>query len=389
MRPAPSYDAAKRIAAEGTEAERIALASRPDAAPEILYFLAGDGQLKVRAAVAANAATPAQADSMLAGDGDPRVRAVIGRKLAPQAPALAGAKDRLQTLAWSTLCQLAADAAVMVRAVIAEELQAMPDAPRDLILRLAQDAAMEVAAPVIRFSPLLTEDDLLALIEAPPVPETVTAVARRPHLSERLSDAVVARADNGAVAALLANGTAAIREKTLDTLIAVAATHQEWQESLVQRAGLPPQATLALAAVVADHLLEPLASRSDLDPTLARVLRARVDLRLERRGAAALPPELAFEEAGLRGDKVAMLRLLAERSGVPPRAVAHAAQLRSGKALVSLCWKAGFPPRCVLPAQGVLGLIAPDAAIPPTEAGDWPLTEAEMRWQIELLAEPG
>jgi len=64
MRPAPSYDAAKRIAAEGTEAERIALASRPDAAPEILYFLAGDGQLKVRAAVAANAATPAQADAI-------------------------------------------------------------------------------------------------------------------------------------------------------------------------------------------------------------------------------------------------------------------------------------------------------------------------------------
>ena len=388
MKPPPSYEAAKRIVAEGTEAERIALASRPDAAPEILYFLAADGKLTVRAAVAANAATPAQADSMLAGDGDPRVRAMVGRKLAPRAPVLAGAKDRLQTLAWSTLCALAADAAVMVRAVIAEELQGMPDAPRDLILRLARDAAMEVAGPVIRFSPLLTEDDLLTLIAAPPVPETVTAVARRPHLSERLSDAVVARSDNGAVAALLANDSASIREKTLDTLIAVAATHQQWQETLVRRAGLPPQATLALAAVVADHLLEPLAMRTDLDPTLARVLRARVDLRLERRGGAALPPELAFEEAGLRGDKLTMLRLLAEQTGVPARAVEHAAQLRSGKALVSLCWKAGFPPRCGLPAQSVLGHVPPAAVMPLSPEGGWPLTEAEMRWQIELLAEP-
>ena len=101
----------------------------------------------------------------------------------------------------------------MVRAVIAEELQAMPDAPRDLILRLARDAAMEVAAPVIRFSPLLTEDDLLALIEAPPVPETVTAVARRPDLSERLSDAVGRPVRNGAVAALLANDSASIRRR--------------------------------------------------------------------------------------------------------------------------------------------------------------------------------
>ena len=388
MKQMPSYSDAKRLAAQGTEAERVALASRPDVPPEILYFLANDGRLTVRAAVAANAATPAQADNLLAGDGDPRVRAMVGRKLAPRAPELAGAKDRLRALAWSTLCNLAADAAVMVRAVIAEELQAMPDAPRELILRLAQDAAMEVAAPVIRFSPLLTEDDLLALVESPPVPETVTAVARRPMLSERLSDAVAARAGTEAVAALLENDSASIREKTLDTLIALAASRHEWQESLVRRSGLPPRATLALAGLVADHLLEPLATRADLDPGLARVLRARVDMRLERRGNAALPPELAFEEAGLRGDQPTMLRLLAEQAGVPPRAVEHVARLHSGKALVSLCWKAGFSPRCALPAQGVLGHIAPDAAIAIPEGGGWPLTEAEMRWQIELLAEP-
>ena len=83
-----------------------------------------------------------------------------------------------------------------------------------------------------------------------------------------------------------------------------------------------------------------------------------------------------------------MLRLLAEQTGVPARAVEHAAQLRSGKALVSLCWKAGFPPRCALPAQSVLGHIAPGAAIPLPADGTWPLTDAEMRWQIELLVEP-
>ncbi|MDO9712021.1 DUF2336 domain-containing protein [Paracraurococcus lichenis] len=389
MTPDPGYEAAKRIAAEGTEAERIALASLPDVAPEILYFLANDGQLRVRAAVAANAATPAQADSLLAGDDDPRVRAVVGRKLAPRAPELAAATDRLRALAWKTLCQLAADTAVMVRAVIAEELQALPGAPRDLILRLAQDAAMEVAAPVIRFSPQLTEDDLLALVERPPVPETVTAVARRPRLSERISDAVAARAETAPVAALLTNDSAAIRERTLDTLIAQAASRPEWQESLVRRAGLSHRATLALAAVVADHLLEPLASRADLDPGLARLLRARMDLRLGRGdAAAALPPDLAFEEAGLQGDHGMMQRLLAEHAGVPLRAVEHVAQLRSGKALVSLCWRAGFSPRAALAAQTVLGRIAPAAVIAPTAKGGWPLTEAEMRWQIELLNEP-
>ncbi|RAI59840.1 DUF2336 domain-containing protein [Roseicella frigidaeris] len=388
MRLAPSYEAARRIAAEGTLAERLALASHPEVAPEILYFLACDGRPTVRAAVAANAATPVQADSLLAGDHDPQVRALVGRKLAPRAPELAAATDRLRSLAWSTLCTLAADAAVLVRKVIAEELQAMPEAPHDLILRLAQDAAIEVAAPVIRFSPLLTEEDLLALLAAPPVPETVTAIARRPQLSERISEAVVARADEAATAALLANGSAAIRERTLDRLIAEAATHAAWQESLVRRSGLPAGAVLTLATMVADHLLEPLLTRSDLDPTLARVLRARVALRLERRGAAPLPPDLAFEEAALRGDRTRMLRLLAERSGVAVRAIEHVAQLRSAKALVSLCWKAGFSPRCAGPAQGVLGHVPPEAAIPIPEAGGWPLTETEMQWQIEVLATP-
>ncbi|MEN0076306.1 MAG: DUF2336 domain-containing protein [Paracraurococcus sp.] len=388
MTVALGYEAARRIAAEGTLAERVALASRPEAAPEILYFLACDGRPTVRAAVAANAAAPAQADTLLAGDDDPRVRAVVGRKLAPRAPELAAATDRLRNLAWSALRTLAADTAVMVRKVIAEELRAMPDAPRELILRLAQDTAIEVAEPVIRFSPLLTEEDLLALLSAPPVPATVTAVARRPHLSERLSEAVVARADEAATAALLANDSAVIRERTLDRLVAEAATHATWQDSLVRRSGLPAGAVLTLATMVADHLLEPLISRNDLDPSLARVLRARVSLRLERRGETALPPELAFEEAALRGDRTRMLRLLAERSGVPVLAIEHVAQLRSAKALVSLCWKAGFGPRPALLAQGVLGHIPPDAAMPLPEAGGWPLTVAEMQWQIEVLTVP-
>ena len=162
----------------------------------------------------------------------------------------------------------------------------------------------------------------------------------------------------------------------------------DWQERLVRRTGLPSRAALALVSVVADHLLEPLATRADLDPTLARVLRARVDLRLEGRQVKHLPPELAFEEAALHGDQATMLRLLAEGAALPPLAVDHAVRLRSAKALISLCWKAGFSQRCATLAQTVLAQIAPAATIQPGPDGSWPLSEAEMKWQIELMAEP-
>ncbi|MBL6080156.1 DUF2336 domain-containing protein [Belnapia sp. T18] len=382
-----TFEVAKRLARDGAEAERIAIAALPGTRPELLYYLAGDGSPAVRGAVAGNAAAPAQADRVLASDADPAVRAALGRKLAPHAAALAIAEDRLGAIAWQALCSLAQDTAIHVRAVIAEELKAMPDAPHDLILRLASDAAMEVAEPVIRLSPMLSEEDLMALIVAPPVPDTLTAVARRPALSESLSDAIATSKNEAAIGALLANPSAAIREQTLDGLIVQAATRIRWQESLVRRPSLPPRAQRALALCVAGHLLEALAARPDLAPDLARRLQDRVEARLLE-GAADPPAGALFEAAARRGDHAAMARLLAQEASVTLQAVEEAVRLRSARALVSLCWQAGFGMRCALLAQSVLGQLAPGTALLPGPDGDWPLSNAEMLWQIELLADP-
>ncbi|MFC7689921.1 DUF2336 domain-containing protein [Paeniroseomonas aquatica] len=388
----PGYEDAKRLARTGGEAARVALAAQPGTTPELLVFLAADGSAAVRAAVAANAAAPARADRLLAGDADPRVRAAVGRKLAPQAPQLeararAAAQDRLGLLGWQTLCGLAGDAAEQVRAVIAEELKAMPEAPRELILQLAGDAAMAVAEPVIRLSPLLTEADLLALVAAPPVPATVTAVARRPALSEALCEAIVGTADEAAIGALLGNGSASIREQTLDGLIVQAATRLAWQEELVRRPSLSPRALRALALCVAGHLLEGLAARPELEPGLAARLQRRVEARLT--AAAPEPPaEQHFEEAAMRGDQAAMVAMLAAQAAVPAGAVERAVRLRSAKALVALCWQAGLGMRCALLAQSALGQLPPAALLLPGPDNGWPLTTAEMLWQIELLAVP-
>ncbi|MBL6455853.1 DUF2336 domain-containing protein [Belnapia sp. T6] len=387
MEYSPAYEEAKRLARDGSEPERAALAALTDTRPELLYFLAGDDAASVRKAVAGNAAAPAQADGLLAGDADPAVRARLGRKLAPRAAALAAAQDRLGRIGWEALCRLAEDAAIRVRAVLAEELKAMPDAPHGLILQLARDAAMEVAEPVIHLSPLLSEADLLALAEAPPVPETLSAIARRPALSEAISDALVASANEAAIGALLGNESAAIRESTLDGLILQAATRLPWQERLVRRPALSPRAQRALALCVAGHLLEPLAARSDLAPGLARRLQARLEARLAETPEGPSEARL-FEAAGLEGDLPRMARLLATQATVPLRMVEQAARLRSAKALVSLCWQAGFDMRCALLAQTVLGQVPPGAALLPAEDGDWPLSSTEMLWQIELLADP-
>jgi uncharacterized protein (DUF2336 family) len=169
------------------EAARVRLGASTQTPAPILCALAADASATVRAAVAMNAGAPALADRTLTQDGDERVRALLARKLASLAPFLDQAeRNQIQDHALSLLATLVEDEAVRVRAAITEIVKDMPRAPRTLILRLAADTAMPVAEPVIRLSPLLTQDDLLALLTTPPAPDTVKAIARRSRSRTRL-----------------------------------------------------------------------------------------------------------------------------------------------------------------------------------------------------------
>jgi hypothetical protein len=377
---------AKRLARNGDTAERGRVARCRSTAPELLYYLAGDPEALVREAVAANAATPAQASRLLAADTDPKVRVVLARRIAALAPGLAaGVHDRLQRILADALAALVEDQAVEVRAAIAEVVKDLPDAPRELILRLARDAALPVAEPVIHFSPLLTEADLLALITAPPAAVTRRCVASRPWLSERVSDAIALSPDAEATEALLANSSAAIREATLDALAERAGAHPPWHAPLVRRPRLSLRAVRALGTIVAEHLLDALASRPDVDAATAAALRSGVRARL----AVAEPVESALERltaALQRRDRPALLETLAEAAGVPQRHVERAVLLRSARALLSLSWKAGLTPGQAERLQSTLGGLEAAAVLCPMASGAWALSEAEMEWQLELLA---
>ncbi|WP_270939444.1 DUF2336 domain-containing protein, partial [Falsiroseomonas oryzae] len=173
---------------------------------------------------------PPQAGLLLAEDPDAAVRTALARRVGKLAPGLsAAAQDRLARITGAILGRLVADAAVEVRAALSEAVAGLPDAPRELILRLARDTEMPVAGPVLRLSPLLTEAELLALVAQPPAPFTRRLVAARPRLTEPVAEAVANSADSPAIVALLGNPSAAIREATLDRLVAGAAEEPAWQ----------------------------------------------------------------------------------------------------------------------------------------------------------------
>ncbi|MGK7863269.1 DUF2336 domain-containing protein [Falsiroseomonas sp. E2-1-a4] len=372
-------------ARHGDTAARTAIARAPHASPELLTFLAADPAAQVRQAVAAHAATPPAVARLLAADADAEVRRVLAGRIAALAPELdSKARSRMARISAGTLAMLVEDTAVEVRAAIADAVRNMPDAPRELILRLARDTAMPVAEPVIRLSPLLTEADLLALIAAPPVPATRRAVARRPALNETVSDAIAQTADTPAVAALLANPSAAIREATLDRLVAGAGSRPSWQAALVWRAQLPAQAARALGEIVTDHLLGALAARTDLPEGLAAMLRSRITASLASEDGAQ-DAEAELFAAAQAGDRELLLNRLAEAAGVSQARVEAALALRSGRAIAGLCHSAGWSAPLAAEVQGVLGGLGPAEVVFPTAEGRWALGEAELQWQAELL----
>ncbi len=271
-------DQMKAIAFQGSAGDRRALAAAAEAPPELLYFLTGDADQAVRVAAAANPAMPALADKRLAGDSEPAVRVALGRRLAPQAGELAARGEACAS--WQALRALAHDVAVEVRAAVADALADLPDAPRDLVLALAEDVALEVCEPVIRLSPALGEKELLALVAKPRGEGTRVAVAGRLHLPDSVSLALARTRDDRAVLALLRNHTARIGPAGLEALLEGARAAVAWQEPFALRPRLPPPILERLIAMMAEDQLRKLLNRPDLPAGLAARVRARLPARL-------------------------------------------------------------------------------------------------------------
>lgn len=365
---------------QGSIADRAAIAADGATPPELLTWLAGDPAAEVRAAVAANRATPPQAGLILADDSETAVRTALARRADSFVPAAGAAESRRARFSAAILDRLVEDAAVEVRAALSEAVAGLPEAPRELILRLARDAALAVAAPVLRRSPLLREADLIALVEAPPAPFTRRVVATRPQLGEAVAEAIAASADTPAIAALLRNPAAAIREATLDSLVEGAAAQPSWQAALARRPSLPAHAQRALCAMVAGHLMDVLAARPDLPEGLAETLRQRIEERL----AAAGPSQEAAREAARAGDRDALLDLLAAASGFPPARIDAALTLRSARVITALCWRAGWTAELAEEIQLAFG-VPREQLLRANVEGSWTLSPSELQWQIELL----
>jgi uncharacterized protein (DUF2336 family) len=418
--PGMTYESARDLANNDDPQIRAQLAARTDVKPEILYYLAEDPSPDVRRAIATNTTAPRQADLLLAKDEDPSVRYSLAGKIAALTPTLSNEEhSRLQKLAYEVLEILARDQVTRVRQIIAETLKDIANAPPHVIRQLARDAELVVCAPVLEHSPVLTDEDLLDIIAQSPVKGALAAIARRAGLSEAVSDVVCHSTDEEAIAILLANPSAQVREETLDYLVERAVDIEGWHSPLVRRTKLTSRAAARMARYVADNLLEVLASRDDLDSATVEAVTSEVRRRLDTADIAAKkpPPTPRAAEAAAPRDvdgalnraqrmkktgklnEVAVLRAVESRdlqfvhaalsvmSELPFPAVVKIFATRSAKGIMAASWKAGLSAQAALVLQSSVASISPRDILGPTDEGRYPLTREDMLWQLDFFSD--
>jgi len=172
------------------------------------------------------------------------------------------------------------DAEVRVREALSINLKENPNVPHDVAISLAKDVE-QVALPILQFSDILNDDDLLEII-ASQDPAKQKAVAERSHVSEVVAEAIVENADKEAVVSLVANDGAAINEKSLEKVIEKYGDDEAVQSPMVHRKALPVTIVERLMHQVSENLKQHLLTNHDVPADMA------ADLILQTRERATI-----------------------------------------------------------------------------------------------------
>ena len=374
--------------------------------PAVLQYLAEDQLPAIRAKVASNASASRQLDLALSDDEVDEVRLELAKKISRLLPDLdTHEASDLRDATIELLERLSMDKLPLVRQIVAEEIKATSAIPRDLALRLANDAEAAVAAPILEYSPLLSDKDLIEVIAGGKASVLLSAVARRHGLSEDVSEAVVASLDIPAVAELLANPSARIREETLEDLATKAEGIASWHEPLVMRPDLSLRAVRRISGFVAASLLSRLSERHGLDDETRRELQRNIKDRLaeatdpssedgareaalervrQARDAHRLDDEF-IAEALAADDRLGVVFALCILAQASEAQVNKVLESRSGQLVTALCWHAGLAMRTAYTLQADFLHLAGQELVLPRGGTDFPYPDEFMANQLGFV----
>lgn len=258
------------------------------------------------------------------------------------------------------LRQLVHDVEMSVRRSLAERLSARDDAPRNLLLALANDE-IEIAHPILVGSSVLQDDELLEIIQHR-TKEHQLAIAMRPTVNEPVSDALVRQGHEDVVRTLLDNAGARISETTMATLVEQARVMRGLQKPLLSRRELSPDLAKRMywwvSAALRQHITDNFSiSSEELDDLLEDTVReviteTRKHAEETESGRQALAEQLAKSDALTAKFLIQVLRegeiplfeaMFARMTELDGRLVKRILYEPGGKGLAVACKGVGVP----------------------------------------------
>ncbi len=182
----------------------------------------------------------------------PEVRAEVAHKLA-SAYEEGGFSSTEVKLAEQIFRFLMHDAELRVRKVLADQIKNMDTIPHDIVLGFVQDID-EIALPMLQESSVLTDEDLVEIIEHSKQVTHQVAITKRKTISTTVSDALVDTQNQNVVSSLLQNSNAQISNDSVEKIANNHADNQGIADALVQRSGVPVAVIERLMTKVSDRL---------------------------------------------------------------------------------------------------------------------------------------
>lgn len=205
------------------------------------------------------------------------------------------------------------DAEVRVREALAQNLKENANVPHDVALSLAKDVD-SVALPVLQFSEVLSDEDLIDLVRTSGDTAKQVAIAQRATVSEEVSDALVETKNEDVVSSLVSNEGADISEGSLQKVVDDLGESEAVQAAMVTRPKLPVTVTERLVTMVSEHLKDQLVANQELPSDMA------TDLILQSRERATVTLSTESDE----NDVEVLVKQLHEHERLTPSIVVRA-----------------------------------------------------------------
>ncbi|HLV82986.1 MAG TPA: DUF2336 domain-containing protein [Devosia sp.] len=218
------------------------------------------------------------------------------------------------------LCQLAEFVEVETRAHVASLLAQLDRAPGTVVVKLANDD-IEVARPLLQFSNVLSDDDLIDIITHQSDLHR-EAIASRFTVAGRVGEAIVDHGETGSVVRLVRNAKAELPRATLEKLVERGTKDADIAADLRGRIDIDWRSLRGEIDDVASKVLETLGQPNrGVDPVTAGKINAVVYNRMRNRaGFSANEWKVAYNQ----------VKALSDRKQLDERALARFARFGYG-----------------------------------------------------------